>query len=179
MEKGHYGQYSGNARHSRVTSGNMAATKRDDEAHMKYLKEDVDYDNKHGHSDSSMTSDEKHISKLAGDLKYDEKRHGAGKSKGAADGTGHKHPHTALASELRGDEAINDKILPPGFTQNTSSLTRPPQGQQRKDMLSQGVSFAGNVFNHMIDGAKQDVKTFSKIPGLLLDSFKRNAEKSK
>ena len=75
--KGHYGQYSGNAKHSRVTDSNMGATKRDDEAHMKYLKEDIDYDNKHGHSDSSMTSDEKHISKLAGDLKYDEKKHGS------------------------------------------------------------------------------------------------------
>ena len=79
MEKGHYGQYSGNARHSRVTDHNMAATKRDDEAHMEYLKEDVKYDNKHGHSDIDMTADEKHISKLAGDLKYDEKHHGAGK----------------------------------------------------------------------------------------------------
>lgn len=77
MHKGHYGQYTGNARHSRVTDSNMGATKRDDEAHMKYLKEDIDYDNKHGHSDSSMTSDEKHISKLAGDLKYDEKHHGS------------------------------------------------------------------------------------------------------
>ena len=73
--KGHYGQYSGNAKWSRVTSSNMGATKRDDEAHMKYLKEDVDYDNKHGHSDENMTADEKHISKLAGDLKYDEKKH--------------------------------------------------------------------------------------------------------
>ena len=42
---------------------------------MKYLKEDVDYDNAHGHSDINMTADEKHISKLAGDLKYDEKHH--------------------------------------------------------------------------------------------------------
>ena len=75
MHKGHYGEYSGNAKHSRVTASNMRATKKDDEAHMKYLKEDIDYDNKHGHSDSSMTSDEKHISKLAGDLKYDEKKH--------------------------------------------------------------------------------------------------------
>ena len=75
--KGHYGEYTGNARHSRVTNSNMAATKRDDEAHMEYLKDDIDYDNKHGHSDSSMTSDEKHISKLAGDLKYDEKKHGS------------------------------------------------------------------------------------------------------
>ena len=75
--KGHYGQYTGNSKfshaHTKVTSGNYEATKQDDEAHMKYLKEDVDYDNKHGHSDSSMTADEKHISKLAGDLKYDEK----------------------------------------------------------------------------------------------------------
>ena len=75
--KGHYGEYSGNAKWSKVTSSNMGATKRDDEAHMKYLKEDVDYDNKHGHSDESMTADEKHISKLAGDLKYDEKKHGS------------------------------------------------------------------------------------------------------
>ena len=77
MHKGHYGEYSGNAKWSKVTDSNMGATKRDDEAHMKYLKEDVDYDDKHGHSDSSMTSDEKHISKLAGDLKYDEKKHGS------------------------------------------------------------------------------------------------------
>ena len=75
--KGHYGEYSRNAKWSKVTSSNMGATKRDDEAHMDYLKQDVDYDDKHGHSDSSMTADEKHISKLAGDLKYDEKNHGS------------------------------------------------------------------------------------------------------
>ena len=82
--KGHYGQYTGNAKWSKVTNSNMGATKRDDEAHMKYLKEDIDYDNKHGHSDSSMTSDEKHISKLAGDLKYDEKKHGSPAKKSKA-----------------------------------------------------------------------------------------------
>lgn len=82
MEKGHYGEYSGNSRHSRVTNHNMAATKRDDEAHMEYLKEDVKYDNKHGHSDIDMTADEKHISKLAGDLKHDEKHHGAAQHHG-------------------------------------------------------------------------------------------------
>jgi len=75
MQKGYYGHYSGNAKHSRVTASNFDATRKDDEAHMEYLKEDVDYDNKHGGSDASMTSDEKHISKLAGDLKYDEKKH--------------------------------------------------------------------------------------------------------
>jgi len=77
MEKGHYGEYTGNARcckDTKVTKSNYDATKRDDEAHMKYLKEDVDYDNKHGHSDEKMTADEKHISRLAGDLKYDNKK---------------------------------------------------------------------------------------------------------
>jgi hypothetical protein len=88
MEKGHYGHYSGNARHSRVTSHNMAATKRDDEAHMQYLKEDIKYDNKHGHSDIDMTADEKHISKLAGDLKYDEKQHGSAKILGDRNNNG-------------------------------------------------------------------------------------------
>ncbi len=79
--KGHWGEYSGNAKwskdhaHTKVTKENYDATKRDDEAHMQYLKEDVDYDDKHGHSDEKMTADEKHISKLAGDLKYDEKHH--------------------------------------------------------------------------------------------------------
>jgi len=81
-KKGHYGQYSGNSKHSRVTNYNMDATKRDDEAHMEYLKEDIKYDNKHGHSDIDMTADEKHISKLAGDLKYDEKHHGAAQHHG-------------------------------------------------------------------------------------------------
>mgnify|MGYP003628249302 FL=1 len=77
MHKGHYGEYSGNAKHSKVTASNMGATKKDDEAHMDYLKQDVKYDNKHGHSDEKMTADEKHISKLAGDLKYDEKKQGS------------------------------------------------------------------------------------------------------
>ena len=174
MEKGHYGHYSGNARHSRVTSGNMAATKRDDEAHMEYLKEDVDYDNKHGHSDSSMTSDEKHISKIAGDLKYDEKRHGAGKSKGAADGTGHKHPHTALASELRGDEAINDKMtsqknIDLGYSKNPYAIKNDIP-HEAEDVGSQVYSFGKKVVNNMIDGVKQDAKT-------IFSSFKRSAEK--
>ena len=75
MEKGHFGEYSRNARHSRVTSSNVHASERDDAAHISYLKRDIDYDNKHGHSDESMTADEKHISKLAGDMKYDKNQH--------------------------------------------------------------------------------------------------------
>tara|TARA_R110000744_G_scaffold152275_1_gene266254 strand:- start:1126 stop:1353 length:228 start_codon:yes stop_codon:yes gene_type:complete len=74
MPKGHYGEYTGNAKHSKVSAANYGAVRRDDEAHMEYLKKDVDYDNKHGGSDASMTADEKHISRLAGDLKYDKKK---------------------------------------------------------------------------------------------------------
>ena len=83
--KGYYGQYSGNSKfskdhaHTRVTSGNYKATERDDAAHIDYLKRDIDYDNKHGHSDEKMTADEKHISKLAGDMKYDKKHHSPAK----------------------------------------------------------------------------------------------------
>ena len=78
MHKGHYGKYSGNSKyshaHTRVTKDNYEATKKDDEAHMTYLKEDIDYDAKHGYNKEKMTADEKHISKLAGDLKYDNKK---------------------------------------------------------------------------------------------------------
>ncbi len=81
--KGYYGQYTGNSKfskdhaHTRVTSGNYKATERDDAAHIDYLKRDIKYDDKHGHSDEKMTADEKHISKLAGDMKYDKKHHGS------------------------------------------------------------------------------------------------------
>lgn len=77
MEKGHFGQYTGNARHSRtpVTKRNYRASVADDAAHIHYLKEDINYDAKHSHSDENMTADEKHISKLAGDMKYDKKHH--------------------------------------------------------------------------------------------------------
>ena len=81
--KGYYGQYTGNSKfskdhaHTRVTSGNYKATERDDAAHIDYLKRDIKYDNKHGHSDEKMTADEKHISKLAGDMKYDKEHHGS------------------------------------------------------------------------------------------------------
>jgi len=100
MHKGHYGEYSGNAKHSKVTASNMGATKKDDEAHMKYLKEDIDYDNKHDYSDSSMTSDEKHISKLAGDLKYDEKKHGS-PAKVIGDRKAHKQSESEYQSHLQ------------------------------------------------------------------------------
>ena len=82
MHKGHYGEYTGNAKwsrdhaHTRVTSKNYDDAVKDDAAHIDYLKRDIDYDAKHGHNDENMTADEKHISKLAGDMKDDKKHHG-------------------------------------------------------------------------------------------------------
>jgi len=81
--KGHWGEYTGNAKwsrdhaHTKVTSKNYDDAVKDDAAHIDYLKRDIDYDNKHGHSDENMTADEKHISKLAGDMKYDKEHHGS------------------------------------------------------------------------------------------------------
>tara|TARA_R100001510_G_scaffold57567_1_gene66193 strand:- start:1068 stop:1454 length:387 start_codon:yes stop_codon:yes gene_type:complete len=81
--KGHWGEYTGNAKwsrdhaHTRVTSKNYDDAVKDDAAHIDYLKRDIDYDAKHGHSDEKMTADEKHISKLAGDMKYDKNHHGS------------------------------------------------------------------------------------------------------
>ncbi len=108
-KKGHYGQHSGNAKHSRVTNYNMAATKRDDEAHMEYLKEDIKHDNKHGHSDIDMTADEKHISKLAGDLKYDEKHHGSARTVEQLNAKKQEMQETK-AHEKMGVKAYNKKI---------------------------------------------------------------------
>ena len=95
--KGYYGQYTGNAKWSKnhadtkVTKSNYKASERDDAAHIDYLKRDIDYDNKHGHSDENMTADEKHISKLAGDMKYDKEHHGS-PAKKAADAGRSGHP---------------------------------------------------------------------------------------
>ena len=81
--KGHWGEYTGNAKwsrdhaHTRVTSKNYDDAVRDDAAHIDYLKRDVLYDDHHGHSDENMTADEKHISRLAGDMKYDKEHHGS------------------------------------------------------------------------------------------------------
>ena len=82
-KKGHWGEYTGNAKwsrdhaHTRVTSKNYDDAVKDDAAHIDYLKRDVLYDDHHGHSDEKMTADEKHISKLAGDMKYDKEHHGS------------------------------------------------------------------------------------------------------
>ena len=78
---GHYGKYSGNARCcTKVTAHNYKAAERDDAAHIEYLKEDVNYDAHHGHSDVDMTADEKHISKLAGDMRYNKQHHAPAKA---------------------------------------------------------------------------------------------------
>ena len=120
--KGYYRQYSGNSKfskdhaHTRVTSGNYKATERDDAAHIDYLKRDIDYDNKHGHSDEKMTADEKHISKLAGDMKYDKKHHGSpAKSSGnrndhdMSESYWKAHKNTEHGRRAHGDMSVNEK----------------------------------------------------------------------
>ena len=108
MEKGHYGHYTGNARHSmdhahtKVTSRNLRDTEKDDAAHMDYLKQDINYDSKHGGSDKIMTADEKHISRLAGDLKYDKSHNSATAMYGKAHGSMAKMGHTGEGSPAMG-----------------------------------------------------------------------------
>jgi|TARA_B100000035_G_scaffold315211_1_gene334463 hypothetical protein len=105
--KGYYGQYTGNSKfskdhaHTRVTSSNYKATERDDAAHIDYLKRDIKYDDKHGHSDEKMTADEKHISKLAGDMKYDKRHHGSPAKHDAP--SGRSHIHTKYHTSYEGD----------------------------------------------------------------------------
>ena len=99
--KGHWGEYTGNAKwsrdhaHTRVTSKNYDDAVKDDAAHIDYLKRDINYDAKHGHSDEKMTADEKHISKLAGDMKYDKKHHSPATHPAGSSGRKqeHEHPH--------------------------------------------------------------------------------------
>ena len=57
---------------TRVTKYNVKGAKKDDKAHMSYLKQDINYDYKHGGSDKQMTNDEKHITNLARDVQYDD-----------------------------------------------------------------------------------------------------------
>ena len=58
---------------TKITKGNVKSAIKDDKAHMDYLKQDVNYDQKKGgkNKDINQTADEKHISKLAGDVKAD------------------------------------------------------------------------------------------------------------
>ena len=123
--KGYYGQYTGNAKWSRnhadtkVTKSNYKASERDDAAHIDYLKRDIDYDNKHGHSDENMTADEKHISKLAGDMKYDKEHHGSPAKKAADAGrSGHpSHMQPGFASK-----GIRRRVLESASTKKTPSI---------------------------------------------------------
>lgn len=49
MEKGHFGEYTGNARCCKtpVTKRNYRSSVADDAAHIHYLEEDMKYDKKH------------------------------------------------------------------------------------------------------------------------------------
>jgi len=69
-----------------ITKQNVKAAIKDDKAHMTYLKEDINKDQKAGgkFKDENQTADEKHISKLAGDVKHDEKKEGVSRKSSPA-----------------------------------------------------------------------------------------------
>jgi len=118
--KGHWGEYTGNAKwskdhaHTKVTKSNYKASERDDAAHIDYLKRDINYDNKHGHSDEKMTADEKHISKLAGDMKYDKEHHGSPAHNAVKNSplhnpsVGYEHGEGALTGKVLANHIKND-----------------------------------------------------------------------
>ena len=58
---------------TKITKSNVMASIKDDKAHMDYLKQDVNDDQKKGgkNKDINQTADETHISKLAGDVRHD------------------------------------------------------------------------------------------------------------
>jgi len=131
MEKGHWGEYTGNAKwskdhaHTKVTKENYKASERDDAAHIDYLKRDVLYDDHHGHSDEKMTADEKHISKLAGDMKYDKKHHGSpahielpkGTAKNIASAVGNVNPMREAAKLASDGNELSFKDNPDNFSE--------------------------------------------------------------
>jgi hypothetical protein len=154
--KGHWGEYTGNAKwskdhaHTRVTSKNYDDAVRDDAAHIDYLKRDVLYDDHHGHSDENMTADEKHISRLAGDMKYDEEHHGsAAKHVGqvsAPAGQGHNKDH-----EKKGvhHHRRNPKYKP---GQNAEFMTIPGPNRNEKKPDSPAEHRKGRKHWHKKEG---------------------------
>ena len=112
--KGHWVEYTGNAKwsrdhaHTRVTSKNYDDAVKDDAAHIDYLKRDINYDAKHGHSDEKMTADEKHISKLAGDMKYDKEHHSMSMSAVHAHGDEFREKAKAASKGEQGDYDYDD-----------------------------------------------------------------------
>ena len=153
MEKGFFGQYSGNARHSRtpVTKKNYRASVADDAAHIHYLKMDIDYDAKHGHSDKDMTADEKHISKLAGDMKYDKKHHSPLNT---------NHPFDPKTGENIYDK---DGFLKEEFQSSSPDVVLTPTIQAKRDAgidqklpfgTLRGRQYSGEKFIKDLDRAK-------------------------
>jgi len=58
---------------TRITKYNVNDAKRDDKAHMSYLKRDIDYDAAHHGSNRQMTRDEQHITNLPRDVNTEHK----------------------------------------------------------------------------------------------------------
>ena len=137
--KGHYGQYTGNAKWStdhartKVTKENYKASESDDAAHIDYLKRDVLDDQKAGgkYKDENQTADEKHISKLAGDMKYDKEHHGSPAKNivGMARRAGESALKAVTTSEVQTyNQQIKDIGAPDDFNISKSSYSTLKRG---------------------------------------------------
>ena len=134
-KKGHWGEYTGNAKwsrdhaHTKVTSKNYDDAVKDDAAHIDYLKRDVLYDDHHGHSDEKMTADEKHISKLAGDMKYDKEHHGSPMH------TNHPDPprkKTISLAEKEYEQELRREKRMPGFAEKPEGGIKTVAAENRR-----------------------------------------------
>ena len=178
--KGHTGRYTGNHphhakydhAHTHVTPHNVKASMRDDAAHMDYLKKDILYDDKHGHSDIDMTADEKHISKLAGDLKYDKKHHEGIKQTSNA----YENPAMIGPWGVKQSSAARAKTL----YKKTGEWHADVDGDGIHDGAEKGEMYYGGnqVYDKSGDVANPDVKT-PDMKDLSLHSPERLAEYEK
>ena len=177
VHKGHYGQYTGNAKWSKnhadtkVTKSNYKASERDDAAHIDYLKRDIDYDNKHGHSDENMTADEKHISKLAGDMKYDKEHHGSPMEK-AADAGRSGHPRHMQSGA---DNSGNPNAASPDEYWRKHQQLRHHQSKAVAKMLSP-LNNEGRGFQEV---RQENIQEDGGKEGHMRKSIKKIAQKKK
>lgn len=160
MEKGHYGEYSGNAKHSRVTASNYKASERDDAAHIDYLKRDVLYDNYHSHSDAAMTADEKHISKLAGDMKYDKRHHGMSRE---------SSPFSRIPTQAE-EKQMNDMLFAAGDTNSESGKAMVAKIKAMEDRIA-SQERTGQIINPVPEEFDKNSSELKYMP--IEDDMKR------
>ena len=188
--KGHWGEYTGNAKwsrdhaHTRVTSKNYDDAVKDDAAHIDYLKRDINYDAKHGHSDEKMTADEKHISKLAGDMKYDKEHHGsAAKHINKFMDANHQHNrnHDERPMHSHKNYEPKKKAAPQMSALHAHNDEKIKQLQKQiEEAKARGKKYGGDEGNPDYDvrqDVKQDVKAYTAEIKKLSEAHNKDKEK--